>query len=112
MAKLNINGKEYDLKFTIGFWRRIKEACGITKQNFEEKLNENFGEYATQIVIHSIVGNEKPELKTIEESLEWSVVDAFESAMIEGMTKAELEMLEIAKAQRDKKIKEFTDEKK
>lgn len=103
-AILTIGGKEYVLKFTIGFWKRIKESCDIDQRNMETKLQENFGIVAPQIILESIVGDHKPELKEIESELDRSVLDIFEQAVINGMTKAEKEMLEIAKKQRAKTI--------
>lgn len=104
-----INGKSYELKFTIGFWKRIKASCGVDAQNIEKKLQEDFGVIAPQIILESIVGDVKPTLADIEESLDRSVMDEFEQAIIDGMTKAEKEMVEIAKKQREAAIKGIND---
>lgn len=104
-AIVTINGKEYELKFTIGFWKRIKASCEVTEINIEQKLKEDFGTIAPQIILESIVGPEKPSLEEIEESLDRSVLDAIEQAIINGMTKAEREMYEIAIKRRTAALK-------
>jgi hypothetical protein len=109
-AVVNIGDKEYGLKFTIGFWKKIKEACGVDAQNIEKKLQEDFGVIAPQIVLQGIIGEHGqtavlPSIEDIENSLDRSVMDAIEQAIINGMTKAEREMVEIVKKQRAAAIK-------
>ena len=107
-----INGKEHELKFTIGFWKKIKEACGVTESNIETKLKEDFGVIAPQIIMwgsHYANPAETPTIADIEAYLDRSVMDAIEQAIINGMTKAEREMLDIAKKQRAAAIKGMTD---
>jgi len=117
-AILNIGGKDYELRFTIGFWKRMKEF-GIDQKNLETKLQEDFGTVAPQVILASIVGENRPIAEEIDESLDRSVMDVFEQAVINGMTKAEREVLDLAKKQRaaaiagiENKIDEDNSEKK
>lgn len=98
-AVLTIAGKEYELRFTIGFWKRMKEL-DVSPRNMETRLQEDFGTIAPKIILASVVGEEKPTLSEIEDGLDHSVMDVFEQAIINGMTKAEKEMLELAKKKR------------
>ena len=103
-AILKVNGKDYELKFTLGFWRKIKEACGVTNTNLEAKINEDFGTVVPLIILNSIQGEEIPTLQEIEDCLDRSVIDVIEQALINGMTKAEKELLEIVKKKRTEAI--------
>lgn len=114
-AVVKINGHDYKIRFTIGFWKEIKEVCGITKANLDSKLKDEFGTCAAHVVSLGIKwGNNEgiiiPTLKDIESELDSSVADVIEQAIINGMTKAEKEMLDIAVKQRNAKIKEISDE--
>lgn len=103
-AVITINSKEYELKFTIGFWKRAKEF-NVDSRNIEQRLQEDFGTVATQIIEASIVGIDRPSVADIESSLDRSVIDVFEQAIINGMTKAEREVYDLAKKRRDAAIK-------
>ena len=109
-AVINVAGKEYELKFTSGFWRRVKESCGIDNKNFSEKLAEDFAGLAPKIILLSIVGDEKPTVEQIEDSLEMSVKDVFEEAILNGMTQIEREIVEAVNKERSKKIQDFAAE--
>jgi len=104
-ALLIINGKEYELKFTIGFWKRVKESCGVTDKNIEQRLAEDFGTVATHIILDSIIGQDKPSVAEIESAVDRTVMDVFEQALINGMTKAERELYDLAMRRRAKAIK-------
>ena len=109
-AIVKIKGKEYELKFTIGFWKKIKEVADVTQDNLEKRLQEDFGEVAIQIVAWgTYYANPDfvPKVEDIEMELDTSVMDVIEQAVINGMTKAQLEMLELAKKQRAAGIKEM-----
>lgn len=104
MAKVTVNGKEYQVKFTIGFWRRVKEDLGIDNRNFDTKISEDFAGMAPKVLLAGIVGENKPTIKEIEDDLDRSIMDVFEDAMIEGMTKAEKKLVEAVKARQDRAL--------
>jgi len=109
-AIVKIKDKEYELKFTIGFWKKIKEVADVTQDNLEKRLQEDFGEVAIQIVAWGTYyanPGSVPKVEDIEMELDTSVMDVIEQAVINGMTKAQLEMLELAKKQRAAGIKEM-----
>ena len=107
-ALVKIGGKEYELRFTIGFWKRAKEF-NVDNRNIEARLQEDFGTVATQINEASIVGSMRPTLEEIEEDLDRSVIDVFEKAIINSMTKAERELLDLANQKRAKTISDMRD---
>ena len=109
-AIVKIKDRQYELKFTIGFWKKIKEVADVTQDNLEKRLQEDFGEIAIQIVAWgTYYANPEsvPKVEDIEMELDTSVMDVIEQAVINGMTKAQLEMLELAKKQRAAGIKEM-----
>jgi hypothetical protein len=117
---VKIKGKEYRLKFTIGFWKKIKEDCGVIQENMEKRLNEDFGNVASKIVYYGIYYGlpNKPEninemevsLNDIESDLDRSVVDDIEQALIDGMTEAEKRAVELVKKKRDKQYADIEKE--
>lgn len=102
-ALLNLGGKEYEIRFTIGFWKEMKKI-DVNSGNLESRLQEDFGNVAPKVILAGIVGAEKPSIEEIESSLDRSVMDVFEQAAINGMTKAEKEILEIAKKRRSETL--------
>lgn len=97
MVKINIAGKEYQIKLTIGFWRRVKEELGIDNRNIETKIVDDFGVVAPKVILAAIVGSDKPSVQDIEDSLDRSIMDKIEDALIEGMTKSERDLVEAVK---------------
>ena len=109
-AIVKIKDRQYELKFTIGFWKKIKEVADVTQDNLEKRLQEDFGEVAIQIVAWGTYYANPgfvPKVEDIEMELNTSVMDVIEQAVINGMTKSQLEMLELAKKQRAAGIKEM-----
>lgn len=106
-----IKGVEYRVKFTTGFWRRVKERYEVTEKNIETKIQEDFGTLAPKILLESIVGNEKPDILDIENETDRTLLDVFEAAIIEGMTVAERELVEIAKKRRTTALNKLVEDK-
>ena len=116
-AIVRISDKEYNLKFTVGFWRNVKEKCEITRNNLESKLNDNFGVNATEIVFYGVLyglGTTESEMpitrKEIEEQLDYSLSDAIEQAIINGSTKAEKRLIDIARLKVENQMSELEEE--
>lgn len=113
-AVLKIKGNEYKLRFTIGFWKRLQDI-GVTQDNFQNRLNEDFSGVASKAVLEGINfgSNEGLPLVTIEDienELDRSVVDVIEQAIINGMTKQEKRLVEIAKNKMLGKFEELESE--
>lgn len=111
MVSVCINGKEYRIRFTIGFWKKIKEAADVTQENLEQKLKEDFGKISSLVIYWGIhygfnpLPKESPvTMEQIEGELDRSVIDIIEQAVIEGMTKEEKRILEIVKKKKDDEL--------
>lgn len=115
-AFVKINGAEYDLKFTVGFWKQMKASCGVTQENLESKLREDFALVATKTVLFGIkysLPAESPMPITeeqIERELDRSVMDVIEQAYINGMTKQEREITELLKNNQAKELSKIGSE--
>lgn len=111
-----INSKEYELKFTVGFWKEIKSSCQVNQENLEKKLQEDFAKIATQILLishkYALPINAVSDLteESIERELDRSVLDVIEQAYINGMTKQERELAEIFKNKAAKGLKKLNEE--
>lgn len=114
MVKIKVKDVEYNLKFSVGFWESVQNQIGVTMENMQEKLNENFGKNAAVIVFEGIYWAEKSMdstfkrtdmklvLDDIKADLDASVVDVFEEALVDSMTKAQKKIHEkMLKAQED-----------
>jgi len=110
-AIVKINEKEFEIKFTLGFWKKVQEACDVTQPNLEEKLNENFGLIASSIIYYGIWYGINPRISTpdempvtmddIEQNLDKSVVDVIEAAVINGMSKQEKRLVDLARKKQE-----------
>lgn len=105
MAKITVNGKEFNMRFTLGFWERVKSAVDVDQSNLEKRLNDDFGVVAANIVYFGIyyglpldqrgkIEEAVPSLEVIKNELDQSVVTVIEETFIEGMTKGQKELVE------------------
>ena len=70
MAQIKINGKSYNLKFTLGVWRRIDEKYGITLNSLLDDLNRGaFGSLLYALHEAILTGGGDIDFTTFEESL-------------------------------------------
>lgn len=113
MAKVTIKGREYKVRFTIGFWKKIKQECEVTQENLEAKLKEDFGNISSLIIYWGIQYGINPFPATppvtkdeIECELDRSVMDVIEEAVIDSMTKEEKRIVELVKNEKEIKIAE------
>jgi len=122
MAKVKINDKEFNMRFSLGFWDIMKTKFGITQENMEVKINEDFGNVMSNIirygVFYGVSISERPEtveglpfdLEAIKDQLDVSVSDIIEETIYEGMTNAQKKAVDMIRAVRDKKITELGDD--
>lgn len=115
-AIITIKGKEYRLRFTIGFWKEIKDKCGLVYEEIEKKLSEDFGNVASEMIFLGVKygGDLKEEneitYQDIENNLDRSAIDVIEQAIIDGMSASEKEILELAKQKRNNDLKQLVDD--
>lgn len=116
-AEITISGKVYPLKFTVGFWKQLKQL-DVSQGTIEKRLQEDFGTVATEVIYQGIkygIGQKDSDTmpvtkEEIEGQLERNVMDAIEEALINGMTKAEQEIVQLAKQEQKKKLDALTEE--
>lgn len=89
MTQINIAGKEYQLKYTIESWKKLKEAHGITPTNFQEKLDQDFANVFSAVVFYGLLPSERASLTvdTIDQSLGFESADIVMQAILENMPK-------------------------
>jgi hypothetical protein len=83
--KIEIGKKEFELKFTLGAWRRLNQA-GITPMNLEEKTVESPGETIFQLVKCALTNQSAEDFPTddfIAENLDMSVAEKLKEAIAE-----------------------------
>lgn len=87
MAKVTINSKDYVLKYTIESWKKLKENHGITPNNFQDKLNEDFASVVSSIIFYGISPADRSSIKIeeLDSQLGFDVVDVLFEAIMESM---------------------------
>lgn len=86
MAKVTINQKDFELKYTIESWKKLKSK-GITPYNFQEKLNEDFASTVSDIVYFGLLPVDRSTIKIneLDEQLGFDVMSIVNEAMMESM---------------------------
>lgn len=122
MAKIKVGEHEFNMRFTLGFWDRIKCECNVTQLNMEQRLNEDFGNVAANIVYWGIYygyplvsrprsTEEMPlDLEMLKSELDASVAEIIEETIIEGMTKIQKELVGKARELQKRKLEELGNE--
>lgn len=87
--KVIINEKEYDLKYTLESWKKLKSEYNITPSNFQEKLEEDMAGSVSAMVFYGLspADRERVTSEEIDGCLEFSVVDIVSKAVIAGLPK-------------------------
>lgn len=84
---ITVNGKEYELKYTIESWKRLKEKHDINPGNFQEKINEDFANVISGIIFYGLSPKVRSEV-TVEEidaSFGFEIMDVVTAALIKSM---------------------------
>lgn len=87
MAKLTINLKEYELKYTIESWKKLKEKHDITPNNIQEKLNEDMASCISNLIMFGILPSERESVKQqdIDSSFGFEIMDILMPIIYQGM---------------------------
>lgn len=54
MAKLTIGENELNFKLTIESWKKLKDVCGITPANLQQKINEDMATVVSNLVFYGL----------------------------------------------------------
>ncbi len=121
MTKIKFNKVEYTLKFTLGFWEKVKADVNVTQDTIENRLKEDFGTVASAVIFYGIMyglpkedrtkilEDQNINIETLKEELDGTVIDAIEEAVIEGMSKVQKEMVAIAKQRQQDDLQKMKD---
>ncbi len=90
MHSIKIDDKEYELRFTIESWKKLKEKIGITPGNIQEKLNEDFAGAISHIIYYGIVPDLRNNvtLEKLDSSFGFEVMDIVMPAIVASMPKS------------------------
>ena len=86
MAQIKINGKSYDLKFTLGVWRRLDEKHGITLNSLLDDLNRGaFGSLLYALHEAILTGGGDIDFATFEDSLTTADLNSLVTAFTDSL---------------------------
>lgn len=90
MGKVTISGKEYDLKYTIESWKRLKEKHDITPLNFQDKINDDFASCISSLIMFGLApaDREKVKVEDIDSSFGFEIMDTILPIIVNGMPKS------------------------
>ena len=81
--KLIINGKEAEIKFTIGAWKKLKQE-GVTPINIEEKVKEDVGDTLFKLIKCSLTKEYKETIQDEDiEELDINIINTLIKEMTE-----------------------------
>ena len=77
MKAILINGKEYELKYTIESWKKLKKECGLTPVNVQDKIQEDAASVISSLVFYGLSPNDRATVTPdmIDENLDFSVLN-------------------------------------
>lgn len=124
MVTIKIRNADYPFALSLGFWRQIKQEYGVIPENFQQRLNDEYGELLPKVVMLGIrwgiaklevatpsgTNLVEPSLEDIEAVCDASVGDIIEQALIETMTKDQKRMHEKLVAKQNALLDELTGE--
>lgn len=86
MAQIKIKGKSYDLKFTLGVWRRLDEKHGITLNTLLDDLNRGaFGSLLYALHEAILAGGGDIDFTTFEDSLTTADLNSLVTAFTDSL---------------------------
>lgn len=90
MVTIDIGEKQFSLKYTLESWKKLKENCGITPQNAQEKLNEDPASTLSSLVYYGILPKEREGISAqeIDENTSFEAVDIVLEAIKQNLPKA------------------------
>lgn len=105
-AEITINGKNYELKYTMANLRDLKADCGVTMDNFAKKQAEDLPETLTKMIFYGISKDERQQngltSELIADIIELSAMDVIEQAISNGMSKKQKDAVTEAKKKSEK----------
>lgn len=87
MASIKVNEKEYELKYTLESWKKLKVEHDITPVNFQVKLEEDMAGALSSLIYYGLLPKvrETVEINELDECLEFKVLDTVSKAILAGL---------------------------
>ncbi len=87
MIKIKIGEKDYQLKYTLESWKKLKEEYDITPINFEEQVNKDAAGSVSAMIYFGLLPADRKNLTRdeIDASLGFDAADKVNEACIESM---------------------------
>lgn len=84
---IEINGKEYRLKYTLESWKKLKTECKVTPQNVDEKSKEDPAKLLADLIYYGLLpaDREKVTMDQIESSVGFEAMEFVMKAIQETM---------------------------
>lgn len=85
--KITIKGTEFPLKYTIESWKKLKSEKDITPINIQDKLNEDFADCISPIILYGLSVEDRKNIKIEDIDLEFGfeIIDTLLPAIMENM---------------------------
>ena len=86
MPAIKLKGVEYNLRYTIESWKKLKEK-DIDLRNVQSKMEENFGEVISELVFYglSIADRAKINKDELDAELDLSVMEIVEKTIFDSL---------------------------
>lgn len=88
--KIKIKDQEFELKYTIESWKKLKSQGDITPMNIQEKLNADFASCMSSIILYGLSPEDrsKTNIEEIDSVFGFDVIDIILPAIMENMPKS------------------------
>ncbi len=90
MYTVCINNKDYELKYTIESWKKLKSSSDVTPNNIQEKLNQDFASVISSVIYYGMSPSDRAlvTLESLDLSFGFEVMDIVMPAIIASMPKS------------------------
>ena len=87
MIKLKIGEKEFELKYTLEAWKKLKSENDITPSNFQVKLEEDMAGTLSALIYYGLLPKERETIsvESLDEQLEFNSLDIVSKAIMAGL---------------------------
>lgn len=88
--KIKIKDQEFELKYTIESWKKLKSEKDITPMNIQEKLNADFADCMSTIIFYGLNKDDRAKITIEDIDVEFGleVIDTILPAIMENMPKS------------------------
>ncbi len=90
---LKINDKEYQLRYTLESWKKLKKEHDVTPTNFSEKVNDDPARYLSALIFYGLSPEDRKTLTQdqIDCVLDFTAIDIVKQSVLASVPKADTE---------------------